>query len=128
MQEEIFHTLEHVPEDHNAFMAFVRPLIIAKQEELSKSPFAEAAPKVGEFETVPDDGLEAAVAEANEESKGAGGKKKKKNKKKKKPAADSKTDAAEAPDADNTTPAAATLNQPEESKDALPEKIEKKDV
>ena len=122
MKEEIFHTLEHVPEDHNAFMAFVRPLIIAKQEELSKSPFAEAAPKVGEFETVPDDGLEAAVAEANEESKGAGGKKKKKNKKKKKPAA------AEAPDADNTIPAAATLNQPEESKDALPEKIEKKDV
>lgn len=79
---------------------------------------------------MPDDGLEAAVAEANEESKGAGGKKKKKNKnkKKKKPAADSKTDAAEAPDSDNTTPVAATLNQPEESKDALPEKIEKKDV
>ena len=31
---EIFQTIDHVLEDHDAFMAFVKPLIAAKQEEL----------------------------------------------------------------------------------------------
>ena len=49
LNEEVFHTLDHVPEDHGAFMDFVRPIIRAKQVELDKSPFAEAAPQVEEF-------------------------------------------------------------------------------
>lgn len=50
LYNEIFNTLDHVPEDFEAYMSFVLPIIQAKREELKSSPFAaKSEPQLGEL-------------------------------------------------------------------------------
>ena len=40
LRGEIFHTLDHVPLEFDAYMTFVKPLIESKKQELESSTFA----------------------------------------------------------------------------------------
>lgn len=53
LTKEIFHPLDHVPTEYDAYMNFVKGKIEEKKSELAKSKFAESTPvpELGELQT-----------------------------------------------------------------------------
>ena len=120
LRKEIFHTLDHVPDTFDEYMAWVNPIIAAKQEELSKSKYAEKGsdPELGELKAA-EEGEEEKKEEEAEGGDGAAKptkKKKKNNKKKKKVDGDAAQDESAAA-TDGAAQKGTGQNQAEETKD-----------